>query len=90
LCFFIDFLIKFDSSGVNPWGTVHTLRHSFANGPTPRHLLQEGVNLRVIQKMLGHSSSKTTEVYTHVLSVNNKVVKSPLDYLENFDIFDEK
>jgi integrase/recombinase XerD len=79
-----------DSSGVNPWGTVHTLRHSFATGPTPRHLLQEGVNLRVIQKMLGHSSSKTTEVYTHVLSVNNKVVKSPLDYLENFDIFDEK
>jgi integrase/recombinase XerD len=48
------------------------------------------VNLMANQKMRGYSSSKTTEVYTHVLSVNNKVVKSPLDYLDNFDIFDEK
>ncbi|WP_374755593.1 hypothetical protein [Arcticibacterium luteifluviistationis] len=40
--------------------------------------------------MLGHSSSKTTEVYTHVLAVNNKTVKSPLDFMDNFDIFDKK
>ena len=70
-------------SGVNPWGTVHTLRHSFAT-----HLLLNGTNLRVIQTLLGHSSSKTTEIYTHVLAVNNKTVKSPLDFLQNFNIFD--
>lgn len=74
-----------EKSGVNPWGTVHTLRHSFAT-----HLLQEGVNLRIIQSMLGHSSSKTTEIYTHVLAINNKTAKSPLDFLENFDIIVEK
>ncbi len=37
---------------------------------------------------LGHSGSKTTEIYMHVLAVNSKTVKSPLDFLENLNIFE--
>jgi integrase/recombinase XerD len=44
-------------SGINPYATVHTLRHSFTT-----HLLEAGVDLRYIQDLLGHESSKTTEV----------------------------
>ncbi|MDN3725532.1 tyrosine-type recombinase/integrase [Aequorivita sp. SDUM287046] len=60
----------------NPWSTPHTLRHSFAT-----HLMERGVNIRYIQSALGHASTKTTEIYTRVLGINNKTLKSPLDSL---------
>lgn len=71
-------------TGVNPWSTPHTLRHSFAT-----HLMQKGTNIRYIQSALGHASSKTTEVYTRILAINNKTLTSPLDSLYNSTKFDD-
>jgi site-specific recombinase XerD len=48
-------------SGVNKAASVHTLRHSWAT-----HLLEAGVNLRLIQAWLGHTSLTTTAIYTHL------------------------
>lgn len=64
-------------AGIKKNVTVHTLRHSFAT-----HLLENGTDLRYIQLLLGHESSKTTEIYTHLTTKGFDQIKSPLDTLE--------
>ncbi len=56
--------------------TLHWLRHSYAT-----HLLENGTDIRYIQELLGHSSSRTTEIYTHVSTRNIQNIVSPFDML---------
>ena len=63
-------------AGIKKPVTLHWLRHSYAT-----HLLENGTDLRYIQELLGHSSSKTTEIYTHVSTKSIQQIKSPFDDL---------
>lgn len=63
-------------ANINKPVTLHWLRHSYAT-----HLLENGTDLRYIQELLGHKSSKTTEIYTHVSNKSLQKIKSPFDDL---------
>jgi integrase/recombinase XerD len=70
-------------AGIKKSVTPHTLRHSYAT-----HLYEHGINLRSIQVLLGHNSSKTTEIYTHVSKTHLLNTPSPLDFLSPGSTFD--
>lgn len=62
---------------INKDASIHSLRHTFAT-----HLLESGTDIRFIQELLGHTSLKTTERYTHVAHRNTLNIKSPLDTVD--------
>lgn len=69
--------VAVDRAGIHKRVSCHTFRHCFAT-----HLLENGVNIRIVQELMGHADVKTTEIYTHVMQKDLRAVTSPLDHLE--------
>ena len=67
----------FRKAGIRKKVSTHTLRHCFGT-----HLLENGTDLRYIQALMGHSSSKTTEIYTHITTKGFDQIENPLDKLD--------
>ena len=64
-------------AGIKKPISLHWLRHSLAT-----HLIESGINLRYVQKILGHKNSKTTEIYTHVTYKGIQQIKNPFDEMD--------
>ena len=69
------------ASGISKEVCVHTLRHSFATGPTTRHLLEDGMDIITLKDLLGHQNIETTLEYLHIAQLQSQKVFSPLDTL---------
>ena len=68
--------VAVDRAGITKRVSAHIFRHSFAT-----HLLEDGVNIRIVQELMGHADVKTTEIYTHVMEKDIQTVRSPLETL---------
>ena len=68
--------VAVDRAGITKRVGTHVFRHSFAT-----HLLEDGVNIRIVPELMGHADVKTTEIYTHVMEKDIQAVRSPLETL---------